>query len=186
LVGASVIGVDVDTQRIKGASIRVEFDYPNVDVQLVQGGGEKLPFCNTEFDLIICNDVLEHVKSHTFTLSEIPRVLKPGVWIYIQFPNLLSLPNIFSDLHYGLFGVSLLPSRIGEWYVVSLRKKASTYQVGSFPIASRIVGLLNRLDIEIIKWEPMPKREIGIFTHFLQLYRLNTQPIITLVGRKRC
>jgi ubiquinone/menaquinone biosynthesis C-methylase UbiE len=49
---------------------------------------EQIPFETGEFDLIIFNDVIEHVNSHYESLKEILRVTnKKEGYIYISFPN---------------------------------------------------------------------------------------------------
>ncbi|MDD3531294.1 MAG: class I SAM-dependent methyltransferase [Candidatus Pacebacteria bacterium] len=44
------------------------------------GKGESLDFPNDSFDLVVCNNVLDHVQDASACLSEIHRVLKPGGW----------------------------------------------------------------------------------------------------------
>lgn len=184
LAGSSVIAVDYDAQRLTGASIRVGQDHPDSAVALAQTAAEGAPFGDATFDLVVCNDVLEHVRSHTQTLAEIARLLKPGGWAYLTFPNRLGPANIRHDPHYDLFGVCLLPPKLGAWYVVRLRKKATSYHVGLFPIASQVIRQLERLGLSVVEWQPAPQRRIGVLTGLLRLYRLNTQPLITLICRK--
>lgn len=43
-----------------------------------QGKGEELTFPDGSFDLVVCNNVLDHVQDAGACLSEIRRVLKPG------------------------------------------------------------------------------------------------------------
>lgn len=45
-----------------------------------------LPFTDNEFDVIICNHVLEHIKEDKKAMSELYRVLKPGGWAILQVP----------------------------------------------------------------------------------------------------
>lgn len=52
-----------------------------------------LVFQNETFDLVIANQVFEHLKNWVFVLSEIARVLKPGGLLIIGVPNLASLHN---------------------------------------------------------------------------------------------
>jgi len=54
---------------------------------------EKIDFADETFDLVIANQVFEHLKSWVFVLSEIARVLKPGGYLIIGVPNLASLHN---------------------------------------------------------------------------------------------
>lgn len=45
-----------------------------------------IPFKNNEFDIILCNHVLEHVKDDHRCMTELQRVLKPGGFAILQVP----------------------------------------------------------------------------------------------------
>lgn len=60
--------------------------------------GEPLPFGPGSFDLIISNQVLEHIKDISPVLSELDRVLKTDGAIYVHFPVLES----FREGHLGI------------------------------------------------------------------------------------
>lgn len=46
----------------------------------------KLKFENESFDLIICSDVIEHIKDHEMAFSELARVLKKGGTLLVSAP----------------------------------------------------------------------------------------------------
>jgi demethylmenaquinone methyltransferase/2-methoxy-6-polyprenyl-1,4-benzoquinol methylase len=52
---------------------------------------ELMPFKNNTFDRIIMVDALHHVVNQVNTANELWRILKPGGWIVIEEPNILSL-----------------------------------------------------------------------------------------------
>lgn len=52
---------------------------------------QPLPFEPESVDLVVCNQVLEHVKDIYFVLDEIYRVTKTGKFVLISVPNLASL-----------------------------------------------------------------------------------------------
>jgi SAM-dependent methyltransferase len=54
---------------------------------------EVLPFDNDFFDVVICNQVLEHTKEIFWIISEIARVMKPKGVLILGVPNLGSLHN---------------------------------------------------------------------------------------------
>ena len=54
---------------------------------------DPLPFEANSVDLIICNQVLEHVKEIYWINHEIFRVLKLGGYLYLGVPNILSFHN---------------------------------------------------------------------------------------------
>src|SRR3989442_1233368 len=49
-----------------------------LDLNVVVGAGEQLPYPDESFDAVVCLDVLEHVSDVESVLGEVRRVLKPG------------------------------------------------------------------------------------------------------------
>ena len=56
-----------------------------------------LPFKDHQFDVILCNHVLEHIPDDKKAMSELFRVLKPGGWAIFQIPQDLSRATTFED-----------------------------------------------------------------------------------------
>ncbi len=80
--------VNPDSLRI---GLEVEFDRalaarPRAD-GIVLGVGEGLPFADDSFDLILSNEVLEHVADDRTCAAEMARVARPGGRIVIFAPN---------------------------------------------------------------------------------------------------
>jgi SAM-dependent methyltransferase len=47
----------------------------------------RLPFLNNSFDLVICSEVLEHIRDHRRAVTEIARVLHPGCPLVVSVPR---------------------------------------------------------------------------------------------------
>ena len=72
---------------------------------------QKIPFSNNEFDVILCNHVLEHVPNDKVAMRELFRVMKPGGFGIFQVPLDTTLDETLEDksintpklreLHYG-------------------------------------------------------------------------------------
>ena len=56
-----------------------------------------LPFEDNQFDVILCNHVLEHIPEDRKALSELLRVMKPGGWGIFQVPQDLDRETTFED-----------------------------------------------------------------------------------------
>lgn len=53
-----------------------------------------MPFGEKEFDVVLCNHVLEHVDDDTLAMKEICRVLRPGGWAILQVPFFSPVPEV--------------------------------------------------------------------------------------------
>ncbi len=73
------IGLDVELERTIAAHTSID--------QVVCGVGEHLPFSANRFDLILSNEVLEHVQDDRKSIQEIIRTLKPGGRLVLFCPN---------------------------------------------------------------------------------------------------
>ncbi|ULC60462.1 class I SAM-dependent methyltransferase [Flaviramulus sp. BrNp1-15] len=56
-----------------------------------------LPFNDNEFDVILCNHVLEHIPDDTKAMQELYRILKTGGWGIFQIPQDLNREKTFED-----------------------------------------------------------------------------------------
>lgn len=105
-IGCGRYGTDLRNVRdaAGGRQVRlfgVEQHIPNVEE--VRGHGisafaldverERLPAEDAFFDIVIANQIVEHVKEIFWVFSEISRVLKPGGLLVVGVPNLASLHN---------------------------------------------------------------------------------------------
>lgn len=72
----SATGIDIVPEMINRAATNLKLmDLDNVTFQLVSG--EKLPFSNDSFDVVISNGVINLIPDKEAAVSEIIRVLKP-------------------------------------------------------------------------------------------------------------
>ncbi|MBK7498687.1 MAG: class I SAM-dependent methyltransferase [Ignavibacteriales bacterium] len=91
--------------------------------ELVNGSALQLPFSNHSFDLIIIQDVIEHLTNTAAFYSEVKRILKTNGYIYLSTPNKLSIFNILNDPHFGLPVLSLLKREsIKKYFLKQFRK----------------------------------------------------------------
>ncbi len=56
-----------------------------------------LPFKDNEFDVILCNHVLEHIPDDAKAMHELYRIMKPGGWGVFQIPQDLNRVTTFED-----------------------------------------------------------------------------------------
>jgi 2-polyprenyl-3-methyl-5-hydroxy-6-metoxy-1,4-benzoquinol methylase len=68
------------------------------------------------FDVVTCNDVLEHVRDPATAIRNIASVLKPGGLAYFEIPNRDAASAVESDGHYQMFGITQLSRNEAEAY----------------------------------------------------------------------
>lgn len=92
LPGAHVIGVDLACADLAAARERLQLH----DRLGAHGGGRwdlcaadglRLPFADGRFDLVVCAEMLEHVRADSRVLAEIARVLRPGGELAVSVPR---------------------------------------------------------------------------------------------------
>ena len=83
--------------------------------------------------------MIEHCPAPEVTLSEMRRLAKKNGLIYLTTPNRLGLGWVFSDPHYNLPLVSLLPKPAGNFLVKKFRG-----------LDNDVIRLFNHMEIEKI------------------------------------
>lgn len=106
-VGFQAVGIEIDPYwaSLGNANCRdhgmnnvvINCDFLKVDIQSLG-----------KFDVITCNDVIEHVLDPRETIKRIAQLLNPGGIAIFEIPNRRSVDFVSKDGHYQLFGLSLL------------------------------------------------------------------------------
>ena len=106
--GAEAVGIDINARFLAFAAENVRDQRASVllldrDVtkpdQIADLG---------QFDIITCNDLIEHVEDVATTFRNIASLLRPGGLLFMEIPNAWSVGQVLKDGHYGLFGITLL------------------------------------------------------------------------------
>jgi arsenite methyltransferase len=75
--GGSVTGIDMTPEMLDKAR-RSAAEMGAENVEFVEGEGEKLPFADASFDVVISNGVIDLIPDKDAVFSELYRVLAPG------------------------------------------------------------------------------------------------------------
>jgi len=81
---------------------------------------EPLPYGDNAYDLVVCNQVLEHLKNYDKVIHDILRVTRTGGYIMIGIPNLAHLINRI----YLLFGIQPMCIAIKSQHVCGFTHRA--------------------------------------------------------------
>jgi 2-polyprenyl-3-methyl-5-hydroxy-6-metoxy-1,4-benzoquinol methylase len=121
--GASeALGIESDPQLIALAHELLK-DCP-CSARIIKGDAMDSEFMRSlgDFDIITCNDVIEHVDDAWKLVRHLSFCLRPDGILWLEMPNSRSQGQVVKDGHYGLFGISLLP-----------RAEAAAYHHQKFP-----------------------------------------------------
>jgi SAM-dependent methyltransferase len=125
--------------------------------------GLRLPFQSSSFDLIILQDVIEHLNINKEFVDDLDHLLKKNGIIYLSTPNRLSIINIISDPHWGLPFLSLFnKSQINNYFLKNFRK--SDYNRNDI---AELISLKDLFDLFSKNFS------IKIYTRFSANYLLN-------------
>ena len=95
----------------------------NNQYQKVLGDSKNLPFSSASFDVIILQDVIEHLQSKKDAIESLHSLLKKNGFIYLSTPNKLSIFNVIADPHWGVPFISLLKRESIKKYFLSVFRK---------------------------------------------------------------
>jgi SAM-dependent methyltransferase len=113
-IANKVTGVDLDPRVLENPYLDEAFNI----------GGESLPFPDESFDLVVSDNVLEHLEDPTQVFSEVQRVLRPGGYFIAKTPN---------KFHYMPFIARITPHWFHEWF----NKLRGRVEVDTFPTLYR-------------------------------------------------
>ncbi|MFP9193582.1 class I SAM-dependent methyltransferase [Natrialbaceae archaeon A-CW1-1] len=84
---SSISGIDTNSNRLSKASEKGVISY-NINVEK-----RKLPWSDSEIDLVVAFGLFEHLTDYSSPLEEIHRVLRDDGWFWITVPNLAGWTN---------------------------------------------------------------------------------------------
>jgi len=116
----SVFSMDISLTRLLRQTDREN------NLYRVNGDALNVPLKNESFDLIILQDVIEHVKSPAEMIDSLYSLLKKDGILYLSTPNKFSLFNFIADPHWGMPFVSVLKREtIKKYFLRNFRKNDS-------------------------------------------------------------
>jgi ubiquinone/menaquinone biosynthesis C-methylase UbiE len=92
----NVIGMDLSQKLIETArSISKELNY---EIEFIQGDIRKMPFENTQFNIVLSGGIVEHVPETEKAVFELARILKPGGYLLIHVPQRYSTFTLLKNI----------------------------------------------------------------------------------------
>lgn len=118
----NVLSLDLNIVRLKNQPVPFGEEYKN-NIFRVNGNALQVPLKPASFDLIILQDVIEHVAEAESLIKSAHSLLKKNGILYLSTPNKFSVFNIIADPHWGLPIVSLLKRETIKNYFLKYFRK---------------------------------------------------------------
>ena len=121
-----IYGVEITSEYASIAKKRLEHHH---SCHVASYDGEKLPYENGQFSMVYSGHVIEHTPVPEEYFRELLRVLEPGGFMFLEFPNRYH----WKELHTGTPSVEWLPKTLRalilktylkHWFPLPQRKKA--------------------------------------------------------------
>lgn len=127
----TISGIEVDQERLDWAELRLSsLNHPVELLRLDICDRNSLPRLGL-FDVILAQDVLEHVLDPVAAIRNISALLRPGGVVYVQVGNKFSPDQLLADHHYKLPGITMLSrAQAIEYWTIRCRRDPSEYGVG--------------------------------------------------------
>jgi ubiquinone/menaquinone biosynthesis C-methylase UbiE len=129
---AYFVGIDINSKNILESKRKAK-DQNHQNLDFIVASITNLPLKNAIFDMIICCDVLEHIKDKHNAINEIARVCKNGSKFVGSTSNLLN-PVMMLD--------SFLPKKIT--YILTRKFAGEHYERHSRFTVFKLIQLLNK------------------------------------------
>ena len=132
---ASVTSVNVADERV------VTEGYDFVEIE-----GHELPFADGTFDVVVSNQVIEHMPCQAEHLREMARVLRDDGVAYLATPNKYGLV----EPHFGVPLLSWLPRRLADLYTRRLHGKSwDVYPLSASEVRCLVEPHFEAIDVTI-------------------------------------
>ena len=112
-----VVGVDIDSKLIDLARLQLADHHVTADLAIEDITSDGVVDRWGTFDIVLCNDVIEHVVDPLRCARNLASVMKRGGKVFLEIPNGSAVDFMRKDGHYGLFGLTLLGrSEAERWW----------------------------------------------------------------------
>jgi 2-polyprenyl-3-methyl-5-hydroxy-6-metoxy-1,4-benzoquinol methylase len=105
---AEVVGIDNNPVVFETAPLLLSDYGVDADLRRADLTEKSLPAKLGQFDLILCNDVLEHVTDVEGAIANLDHLMAPGSRLFLEVPNGKAIQYVRSDGHYKIPGITLL------------------------------------------------------------------------------
>jgi SAM-dependent methyltransferase len=208
--GANVFGLEPAPQEFFGTinGCKMFFNLKGKTPSVVSADGEAIPFKDNSFDVICSFNAIEHSRNPERVIDETVRVLAPGGYAVLTFPNYGS----WWEGHYGILWFPNIPKWLAKLYVRLYGRNPSFIDTLQLLNVKQVTGIMSKhqsrvklislgketwkerlITLDFTEWAALGKlKRILHFIHTLRLHHavaylgslLNWQTPIILVFQK--
>ncbi|MGA2798579.1 MAG: class I SAM-dependent methyltransferase [Thermoguttaceae bacterium] len=146
--GAKAVGIDLNENLLALGRQNLkdnDLDAPVFQCDVTRPEDVR-PF-HGKYDIITCNDVIEHVLNPSQAIRNIADMLTSGGVAYFEIPNPYYPQSVLEDPHFHLFGIAILDHEQAKKYY-SHHAPGVEYSVGHYLELSTVLELLDKAGIE--------------------------------------
>ena len=147
LRGGDVTALDVAPARIE--RMNVWASEHGVAIGGIVADARKTSLPDGQYDIVICNDFMEHVSQPQALAYEVERLLKDGGCLYLSVQSRLSVFGFLSDPHLGLLGITLMPRWLARMYAEKMRRRTTYYSVFVIPTHGYLTRIFSNTRIRL-------------------------------------
>ena len=165
-----MVGIDIAFRWLVVGKKRLS--EAGLDIPLICACAEALPFPDQQFDRVIAESTIEHVKDQKQVVDESRRVLKPGGYFFLSTPNRFS---VGPDPHVGILAGGYFPKRWLSAYVKRQGGIPPQRRLLSYFTLSRLLmdGGFSKPFIFLPEVSPVQREQFGKFMQIgVDLYHL--------------
>lgn len=128
--------------------------------QTVAACGESLPFADRSFDVVLCDNVVDHAESPKKIVGELVRVLTPGGLLYFTVNVHHPVYSVAAGLHSSWRAIGV-PYEVGPFadHTIHLTLEAATSLFDKLPL--QILSSKSNIDEARAKARKQPPRHVG-------------------------
>lgn len=169
-------GVGVDPLAV---SYRNLFSRWQTSAATIAAAGEHLPFADASFDVVLCDNVVDHAESPVGIVGELVRILKPGGLLYFTVNVHHPVYAMAAGVHSGWRALGV-PYEIGPFadHTTHLTLPAASRLFKQLPL--EILSEKSNIDEARARARKLPPRHVG--DRLKRLFFKNA--LLEVVGRK--
>lgn len=154
--GAAAVGIELGELELRLSPLNLADHGVSDAVTIHSGDATDLALMASlgQFDLIICDNVIEHVDDARRLIFNIARAMNPEACCYVTAPNAGSLGQVVSECHNREFGLSLL-NRFDAQTLYESRGHGGRYSVGDYFDFNQYIAMFQHNAIDALNIVPV-------------------------------